>query len=127
MPQPSTADSHIMGVYSRANLAFERGEGVWLYTAEGDAYLDAVAGIATTALGHANPLIVKALTDQASKLWHVSNIFQIPGQETLARTLCDAPAPTPVNGKFSAGRLARTRASSIRWPSAGRRWRRPGC
>jgi acetylornithine/N-succinyldiaminopimelate aminotransferase len=90
MPQPSTADSHIMGVYSRASLAFERGEGVWLYTAEGDAYLDAVAGIATTALGHANPVMVKALADQAAKLWHVSNIFQIPGQETLARKLCDA-------------------------------------
>ena len=90
MPQPSTADSHIMGVYSRASLAFERGEGVWLYTAEGDAYLDAVAGIATTALGHANPVMVKALTDQAAKLWHVSNIFQIPGQEALAKKLCDA-------------------------------------
>ena len=89
MPQPSTADSHIMGVYSRASLAFERGEGVWLYTAEGDAYLDAVAGIATTALGHANPVMVKALTDQAAKLWHVSNIFQIPGQEALAKKLCD--------------------------------------
>lgn len=90
MPQPSNADSHIMGVYSRANLAFERGEGVWLYTAEGDAYLDAVAGIATTALGHANPALVQALTDQAHKLWHVSNIFQIPGQEALAKKLCDA-------------------------------------
>jgi acetylornithine/N-succinyldiaminopimelate aminotransferase len=90
MPQPSNADSHIMGVYSRANLAFERGEGVWLYTAEGDAYLDAVAGIATTGLGHANPVLVKALAEQAAKLWHVSNIFQIPGQEALANKLTDA-------------------------------------
>ncbi len=90
MPQATTADSHIMGVYSRASLAFERGEGVWLYTPEGDAYLDAVAGIATTGLGHANPVMVKALADQAAKLWHVSNIFQIPGQETLAKKLCDA-------------------------------------
>jgi acetylornithine/N-succinyldiaminopimelate aminotransferase len=90
MPQASTADSHIMGVYSRASLAFERGEGVWLYTPEGDAYLDAVAGIATTGLGHANPVMVKALADQAAKLWHVSNIFQIPGQEVLAKKLCDA-------------------------------------
>ncbi len=90
MPQASTADSHIMGVYSRASLAFERGEGVWLYTPEGDAYLDAVAGIATTGLGHANPVMVKALADQAAKLWHVSNIFQIPGQEALAKKLCNA-------------------------------------
>jgi acetylornithine/N-succinyldiaminopimelate aminotransferase len=90
MPQASTTDSHIMGVYSRASLAFERGEGVWLYTPEGDAYLDAVAGIATTGLGHANPVLVKALADQAAKLWHVSNIFQIPGQELLAQKLCDA-------------------------------------
>jgi len=90
MPQPANSNSHIMGVYARANLAFERGEGVWLYTPEGDAYLDAVAGIATTGLGHANPVLVKALTEQAGKLWHVSNIFQIPGQETLAKKLTDA-------------------------------------
>jgi len=90
MPQTTTSNSHIMGVYARANLAFERGEGVWLYTPEGEAYLDAVAGIATTGLGHANPVLVKALADQAAKLWHVSNIFQIPGQEELARKLTEA-------------------------------------
>jgi acetylornithine/N-succinyldiaminopimelate aminotransferase len=90
MPQPSSSNGHIMGVYARANLAFERGEGVWLYTPEGDAYLDAVAGIATTGLGHANPVLVAALTEQAGKLWHVSNIFQIPGQEELARKLTEA-------------------------------------
>ena len=90
MPQSSDTNSHIMGVYSRANLAFERGDGVWLYTANGDAYLDAVAGIATTGLGHANPAMVAALHEQAQKLWHVSNIFQIPGQEELAKRLTDA-------------------------------------
>jgi acetylornithine/N-succinyldiaminopimelate aminotransferase len=83
----SRPDDHIMGVYNRAQLAFERGEGARLYTAEGEAYLDCVAGIATNGLGHANPVLVKALTDQAQKLWHVSNIFRIPGQEELAQRL----------------------------------------
>ena len=87
-PAPVPAD-HIMGVYNRAPLAFERGEGVRLYTVEGEAYLDCVAGIAVNALGHAHPKLVEALTRQAGKLWHVSNIFRIPEQEALAKTLTD--------------------------------------
>jgi acetylornithine/N-succinyldiaminopimelate aminotransferase len=82
-------DEHIMGVYKRAPLAFERGEGVRLYTAEGEEYLDCMAGIAVNALGHTHPKLVQALKDQGEKLWHVSNIFRIPGQETLAQMLCD--------------------------------------
>jgi acetylornithine/N-succinyldiaminopimelate aminotransferase len=78
-----------MGVYNRAPLAFERGRGARLYTAEGDDYLDCLAGIATTGLGHAHPTVVQALKDQAEKLWHVSNIFRIPGQEALAKALTD--------------------------------------
>jgi acetylornithine/N-succinyldiaminopimelate aminotransferase len=77
-----------MGVYSRATLAFERGEGVRLYSTDGEEYLDCVAGIAVNGLGHAHPKLVKALTDQASKLWHVSNIYRIPEQELLADRLC---------------------------------------
>jgi acetylornithine/N-succinyldiaminopimelate aminotransferase len=80
---------HIMGVYNRAPLAFERGEGVRLYTAEGEAYLDCMAGIAVNALGHAHPKLVQAVKDQAEKLWHVSNVFQIPGQAALASRLCE--------------------------------------
>jgi acetylornithine/N-succinyldiaminopimelate aminotransferase len=80
---------HIMGVYNRAPLAFERGEGVRLYTAEGEAYLDCMAGIAVNALGHAHPALVQAVKDQAEKLWHVSNVFQIPGQAALASRLCE--------------------------------------
>jgi acetylornithine/N-succinyldiaminopimelate aminotransferase len=80
---------HIMGVYNRAPLAFERGEGVRLYTAEGEAYLDCMAGIAVNALGHAHPTLVQAVKDQAEKLWHVSNVFQIPGQAALASRLCE--------------------------------------
>ena len=78
---------HLMGVYNRAPLAFERGEGARLYTADGTAYLDCVGGIATTGLGHAHPKLVQALKDQAEKLWHVSNIFTIPQQEALADRL----------------------------------------
>jgi acetylornithine/N-succinyldiaminopimelate aminotransferase len=86
-PVPS---DHIMGVYSRTPLAFERGEGARLFTTDGEAYLDCMAGIAVNALGHANPKLVQALKDQAEKLWHVSNIFTIPGQEKLAKALTDA-------------------------------------
>jgi acetylornithine/N-succinyldiaminopimelate aminotransferase len=88
-PTPTVPDDHILGVYGRAPLAFDRGLGARLYTAEGEAYLDCLAGIATTGLGHAHPKMVKALKDQAEKLWHVSNIFRIPGQEALARRLCE--------------------------------------
>jgi acetylornithine/N-succinyldiaminopimelate aminotransferase len=83
-PVPS---DHLMGVYARTPLAFERGEGARLYTKDGDAYLDCLAGIAVNALGHANPKLVQVLKDQAEKLWHVSNIFTIPGQEALADRL----------------------------------------
>ena len=80
----------LMPVYNRAEPVFVRGEGVWLHTAEGDTYLDCVAGIATDALGHAHPRLVAALTEQAGKLWHVSNVFRIPGQEQLAERICAA-------------------------------------
>ena len=82
-------EDHLLAVYSRAPLAFERGVGARLYTAEGEAYLDCLAGIATTGLGHAHPKLVQALKDQAEKLWHVSNIFRSPGQEALAARLCE--------------------------------------
>lgn len=84
---PPVPSDHIMGVYARAPLAFERGEGVWLYTAEGEAYLDCMAGIAVTALGHSHPKLTQAVKDQADKLWHTSNIFRIPNQEKLAGLL----------------------------------------
>ena len=89
MPQPSSQQTHIMGVYNRAPVAFERGEGVWLYSTDGQKYLDCVAGIAVNALGHANPKLVETVKGQAEKLWHVSNIYQIPEQEALARKLCE--------------------------------------
>jgi acetylornithine/N-succinyldiaminopimelate aminotransferase len=90
--EPTTApvpSDHIMGVYARAPLAFERGEGSRLYTTDGEAYLDCMAGIAVTALGHNHPKLVQAVKDQAEKLWHTSNIFQIPNQVKLAKLLTD--------------------------------------
>lgn len=87
---PPVPSDHIMGVYNRTPLAFERGEGARLFTTDGDAYLDCMAGIAVNALGHSNPKLVQAVKDQAEKLWHVSNIFTIPNQEKLAKVLTDA-------------------------------------
>ncbi|RRN62727.1 aspartate aminotransferase family protein [Caulobacter sp. 602-1] len=81
---------HIMGVYNRAPLAFERGRGARLFSTDGGEYLDCVAGIATCGLGHAHPALVEALKTQGEKLWHVSNIYTIPEQETLADKLCAA-------------------------------------
>jgi len=74
--------------YARADLAFERGEGAWLFTAEGERYLDFTAGVAVNAFGHAHPHLVEALTEQAHKLWHVSNLYRIPQGEKLADRLC---------------------------------------
>jgi acetylornithine/N-succinyldiaminopimelate aminotransferase len=82
--------SPLLPTYARADLAFERGDGVWLHTAEGEAYLDFGSGIAVTALGHAHPHLVEALTEQARRVWHTSNAFRIPGQERLAQRLVDA-------------------------------------
>ncbi|WAC46748.1 aspartate aminotransferase family protein [Asticcacaulis sp. SL142] len=79
---------HLFGVYSRAPIEVERGEGVNLYTKDGRRFLDFVQGIATNGLGHANPILIDAVTKQAQKLWHVSNIFRIPDQEALAERLC---------------------------------------
>lgn len=80
--------SHVLPTYARAPLAFERGEGCALFTADGERYLDFAAGVAVNALGHAHPRLVAALQEQAGKLWHVSNLFRIPGQERLAERLC---------------------------------------
>jgi acetylornithine/N-succinyldiaminopimelate aminotransferase len=80
--------SALLPTYARSNLAFERGEGAYLFTASGERYLDFASGVAVTALGHAHPHLVKALTEQATKLWHVSNLHRIPAQERLAARLC---------------------------------------
>ncbi len=86
----NSSQHHIMGVYNRAPLAFERGRGARLFSTDGGEYLDCVAGIATCGLGHAHPALVEALKTQGEKLWHVSNIYTIPEQEALADKLCAA-------------------------------------
>jgi acetylornithine/N-succinyldiaminopimelate aminotransferase len=78
------AESHILPVYGPPEQNFVRGEGCWIWDDKGDKYLDCIAGIAVNALGHAAPVLVKALTEQAGKLWHTSNMFKIAGQEELA-------------------------------------------
>src|ERR1700692_873138 len=82
--------SHLLPAYARANLAFERGEGAWLIATDGERYLDFTSGVAVNALGHAHPHLVKALGEQAQKLWHVSNLFRLPEGERLAERLCAA-------------------------------------
>ncbi|HEY0223723.1 MAG TPA: aspartate aminotransferase family protein [Pseudolabrys sp.] len=81
--------SHLLPTYARVDLAFERGEGAWLTATTGERYLDFTSGVAVNALGHAHPYLVKALTAQAEKFWHVSNLYRIPEGEKLADRLCE--------------------------------------
>jgi acetylornithine/N-succinyldiaminopimelate aminotransferase len=81
--------SHLMNTYARQPVSFVKGEGVWLYDAEGNRYLDALAGVAVNGLGHAHPKLVKAISEQAAKLIHVSNVYHINEQEQLADKLCE--------------------------------------
>ena len=85
-PSPSV----LLPTYARAPVAFERGEGAWAITADGTRYLDFGAGIAVNALGHAHPHLVEALTAQAGRIWHTSNLYTMPEGERLARRLCEA-------------------------------------
>ncbi len=80
----------VLPTYNRAPIAFEKGEGSWLTATDGSRYLDLGSGIAVNALGHANPVLVATLTEQAGRLWHVSNVYEIPQQKRLADLLTDA-------------------------------------
>ena len=84
-----SATSHLLPVFARVDLAFERGEGCWLYATNGERYLDFTSGVAVNALGHAHPHLVAALQEQATKLWHMSNLFRSPDGERLAARLCE--------------------------------------
>ncbi|MEQ9436121.1 aspartate aminotransferase family protein [Hyphomonas sp.] len=79
---------HIMPVYRPPEEVFVEGKGAYLFTEDGSRYLDFIAGIAVTALGHAHPALVDALRDQAGKLWHTSNMFRVPAAEHLADKIC---------------------------------------
>ncbi|MDP3743658.1 MAG: aspartate aminotransferase family protein [Methylotenera sp.] len=80
---------HLMNTYNRQPVTFTKGEGVWLWDIAGEKYLDALAGVAVNGLGHAHPKLVKAIGEQAAKLIHVSNIYQIAEQSALADKLCE--------------------------------------
>src|SRR5262245_14513280 len=89
-PNAGAGSTALMNTYARSELAFERGEGAWLIAVDGRRFLDFASGIAVTALGHCHPHLVKALEEQAHKIWHTSNLYHIPGQETLAEPLITA-------------------------------------
>jgi len=85
-----SATSHLLPVFARIDLGFERGEGAWLIATNGERYLDFTSGVAVNALGHCHPHLVSALQEQATKLWHMSNLFKSPDGERLAARLCEA-------------------------------------
>jgi len=87
---PSQQPSHLLPTYARADLAFARGEGAWLVSTDGERYLDFASGVAVNALGHAHPHLLAAITEQAGKVLHVSNLYRVPEAERLAERLCAA-------------------------------------
>ncbi|HLJ52859.1 MAG TPA: aspartate aminotransferase family protein [Rhizomicrobium sp.] len=84
-----SATSHLLPVFARVDLGFTHGEGCWLIATDGERYLDFTSGVAVNALGHAHPHLVAALQEQATKLWHMSNLFKSPDGEKLAARLCE--------------------------------------
>ncbi len=104
----ATTVQPLYDTYNRAALRFERGEGIWLITEDGDRYLDFAAGIAVNSLGHSHPHLVETLKAQAEKLWHLSNVYEIPAQEKLGQRLVDNTfadkvfSPTPAQRRLNA-------------------------
>jgi acetylornithine/N-succinyldiaminopimelate aminotransferase len=80
---------HVMSTYGRQSIAFARGKGSWLWDLQGKRYLDCVSGVAVSGLGHAHPRLVAAISSQAARAMHVSNLYEIPEQEQLAARLCE--------------------------------------
>src|ERR1700709_1982151 len=85
----NAAASHLLPVFARVDLGFTSGEGAWLGATNGDRYLDFTSGVAVNALGHCHPHLIEALREQATKLWHMSNLFKSPDGERLAARLCE--------------------------------------
>ncbi len=80
---------YLLKTYSRKNVLFKKGDGIWLYSNSGDKFLDCASGIAVNILGHCNKKLVKVLTEQAQNLWHTSNLYRVENQEKLAKLLVD--------------------------------------
>jgi acetylornithine/N-succinyldiaminopimelate aminotransferase len=89
-PTRRAVTSHLLPVFARIDLQFERGEGCWLVTTGGERYLDFGTGIAVNSLGHSHPHLVEKVTEQVGKLWHTSNLYKMPEGERLATRLCEA-------------------------------------
>ena len=112
--------SALYETFARAPLAFDHGEGTWLVTDKGERYLDFAGGIAVNSLGHSHPHLVAALTEQAAKLWHVSNLYESPGQSRLGERLAvlmahsSASAPELVKNTLSAKVASASRSPSRR-------------
>lgn len=113
--------SHVLPTYNRAPIAFDRGEGAWAIASDGTRYLDLGAGIAVNVLGHANPELVKTLTEQAGRIWHVSNLYQIPQQERLADLLVEHSFADKVFFTNSGTEAAELAIKMVRkyWSAAG--------
>ena len=80
---------NLMDTYKRYPISFSKGEGSWLYDSDGGKYLDFAAGIAVNVLGHGHPEIKRVMHEAIDNVWHVSNLYQIPEQQKLAKKLCD--------------------------------------
>src|SRR5204862_7135 len=104
--------SHMLPAYARVDLAFERGDGVWLTATNGDRYLDFASGVAVNALGHSHPQVVEAITEQAKKVIHVSNLYRIPEGERLADRLCAMSCVRSATSMASCSRSTRCRLAS---------------
>jgi len=112
----------LLPTYARAPLAFERGEGAWLVERDGRRFLDLAAGIAVNALGHAHPALVAALTEQAGRLWHTSNLYEVPQQRALADRLVDLTFADTVFFTNSGTESCELAVKMVRrhWHAAGR-------
>ena len=82
-------EEYLLKTYSRKNISFKKGDGIWLYSNSGEKFLDCASGIAVNILGHCNKKLVKVLTEQAKNLWHTSNLYRVENQEKLAKLLVE--------------------------------------
>ena len=123
----TSAPSSLIQAYARLPLSFDRGEGVRLWDQSGEEYYDALGGIAVCGLGHSNPSVSKAITEQASTLLHTSNLFSITHQENLARKLCEL---TGMDGVFFGNSGAEANEAAIkltRLHARRKKHRQAGC
>ena len=82
-------EDSVLATYSRKNVSFKKGDGIWLYSDDGGKFLDCASGIAVNILGHCNEKLVNVLIEQAKNLWHTSNLYRVENQEKLAKSLVD--------------------------------------